>query len=203
MNWKGNFVPMFMLTDKSQGTPRRSFPRVVISGLLILVALLAGSLAKAQLNSNIATVNLAAILNTSLTVTAAPGLVNFALVRNGTATGSAAITVTTSWTLQPGTARVRTYAYFNSAAAALTDGAGNNIPSSMVSGSVNGGAFRAFTRNSPFAVGRSIRLSSTKINGGNRTGTHQDTLNLMIDTTGLGLPAANYTGVLNIQARAL
>jgi hypothetical protein len=203
MHYKRNLVSMFRLAHKSKVKARRIFSRGAISGFPILLLLLAGSPAHAQLNSNIAGVNLAATLATSLRVTASPGLVNFALVRNGAVTGSSVITVNTSWTLNPGFARVRVYAYFTSAAAALTDGAGDNIPSSSVSGSANGGAFRPFTGGSPYAAGSSIRLSTTRIRGNNTTGTHVDTLNMMISTVGLNLPAGNYTGVLNIQARAL
>jgi hypothetical protein len=171
--------------------------------LPVLILLLAGTPARAQLNSNIAGVNLAANLTTSLTVTASPGLINFALIPNGIANGSATITVNTSWTLSPSVGAVTTYAYFTSAAAALTDGAGDNIPSSSVSGSVNGGAFGTFTGASPFAAGSSITLSSIRILGNNKTGNHSDTLNMRISTVGLNLPAANYTGVLTIQAQAL
>lgn len=194
---------MLRLAHKSKGNTPRTFPRGAIAGLPILLLLLAGSPAHAQLNSNIAGVNLAANLATSLRVTASPGLVNFALVPNGTVTGSSVITVNTSWTLNPAVGRVRVYAYFTSAAVALTDGTGDNIPSSSVSGSINGGAFGAFTGASPFAAGSSIRLSSTRILGFNRTGTRTDTLNMRISTTGLNLPAATYTGVLNVQAQAL
>jgi hypothetical protein len=170
--------------------------------LLVLVLFLAASFAHAQLNSNIAGVNLAANLRTSLTVTATPGNVNFALVRNGAALGNVPITVNTSWKLRPGTRRVTTYAYFTTSAAALTDGAGDNIPSSKVSGSVNGGAFTAFTGNSPFAAGSSLTLSLIRIRRRTTTGNQSDTLNLMISTVGLTLPPGTYTGVLNIQAQA-
>ena len=188
---------------KSEGNAPRMFLRGAIFCLPILMLLLAGTPAQAQLSSNIAGVNLAANLTTSLTVTASPGLVNFPLVRNGIANGSATITVNTSWTVNFLIGTVKTYAYFTSAAAALTDGAGDNIPSSSVSGSVNGGAFGAFTGASPFAAGSSITLSSTTIFLFNTTGNHSDTLNMRINTTGLNLPAGNYTGVLIIQAQAL
>ena len=182
--------------------PRRTL-RLLVPVLAVLGIILAGSPARAQLNSNIAGVNLAANLTTSLTITASPGLVNFALIPNGTATGSVPITVNVSWTLRPSVGAVKTYAYFTSAAVALTDGAADNIPSSSVSGSVNGGAYGAFTGASPFAASSSITLSSIRILGNNKTGNHTDTLNLQISTIGLTLPAGTYTGVLNIQAQAL
>jgi len=171
------------------------------AALLILCPL--ASLAGAQVNSNIAGVTLAATLNTSLTVIAAPNSVNFALVANGIANGSTAVTVTTIWALHPSIGSVTLYAYFTSAAAALSNGAGTNIASSRVAGSANGGAFSSFTGNSPFAAGSSITLATWRILGNNRNGTRQDTLGLRIDTTGLALPAGAYTGVLNIRAQAL
>lgn len=188
---------------KSESSVRRIFLRGMIFCLPILILLLAGTPAHAQLNSNIAGVNLAANLTTSLTVTASPGLVNFPLVRSGIANGSTTITVNTSWTLSPSVGAVTTYAYFTSAAAALTDGAGDNISSSSVSGSVNGGAFTAFTGASPFAAGSSVTISTIRILGNNKSGNQTNTLNMRINTTGLNLPAANYTGVLTIQAQAL
>jgi hypothetical protein len=194
---------MFRLTDKSAGYAVHFSLHILIPALVILGIVTVASSAQAQVNSPSSGVNLNAVMSTSLTVKAAPGLVNFALVPSGTATGSSVITVTTAWTLRPSVGAVTTYAYFTSAAAALTDGGGDNIPSSSVSGSVNGGAFGAFTGASPFAAGSSITLSSTKILGNNRSSNHVDTLNLMISTVGLALPAATYTGVLNIQAQAI
>lgn len=191
----------------SANSTRNSVPptarQAVIPAVAILVLVLAVAPVHAQINSNLAGVNLNANMNTSLTVSASPGLVTFALVPNGAATGNSVINVTTSWTLKPSAGTVTVYAYFGSAASALTDGAADNIPSSSVSGSVNSGAFGAFTGASPFAAGSSITLSSWRILGFNRTGTHTDTLNLSISTVGLSLPAATYTGVLNIQAQAI
>jgi hypothetical protein len=175
---------------------------LLISGL-VAIALLTCPTSHAQLNANIANVNLNATLSTSLTVAAAPGLVNFNLVPNGSANGSATITITTAWTLRPSVGAVTTYAYFTSAASALSDGAGDNIPSAKVSGSPNGAAFVPVTANSPFAAGSSIQIFTERILGNNRTKTRNDTLDLQINTTGLNLPAGTYTGVLRIQAQAL
>ena len=197
------FWPPKKAKGEANGKRPRKAWRALVPVFAVLGILLAGSPARAQLNSNIAGVNLAADLTTSLTITASPGLVNFALIPNGTATGSVPVTVNVSWTLRPSVGAVTTYAYFTSAAVALTDGAADNIPSSSVSGSVNGGAYGAFTGASPFAATSSITLSSIRILGNNKTGTHTDTLNLQISTIGLTLPAGTYTGVLNIQAQAL
>ncbi len=171
--------------------------------LLGIAFALAPVRAAAQLKSNPAAVSLNATLNSSITITAAPGLVNFNLVRNGTATGSAPVSITTNWALPLIFGNIAEYAYFANPAAALTDGTNDNIPSASVSGSYNGGAFTAFTGSSPLAAGSSLTLFNQFFfifftNPGART----DTLNLQINTTGLNLPAATYTGVLHIQAQA-
>jgi hypothetical protein len=171
--------------------------------LLAAVLALCPSRADAQLKSNPAAVSLNATLSSGITITAAPGLVNFNLVRNGTATGSAPISITTSWTLPLIFGNISEYAYFTNSTAALTNGASNNIPSASVSGSLNGGAFTAFTGSSPLAAGSSITVFNQFFfifftNPGSRT----DSLNLQINTTGLSLPAGTYTGVLHIQAQA-
>lgn len=171
--------------------------------LLILVLAVCPERLSAQLKSNPAAVSLNATLNSSITITAAPGLVNFNLVRSGTATGSVPISITTTWTLPLVFGNIAEYAYFSNPAAALTDGASDNIPSANVAGSYNGGAYTAFTGSSPLAAGSSLTLFNQFFfifftNPGTRT----DTLNLQINTTGLNLPAATYTGVLHIQAQA-
>jgi hypothetical protein len=194
---------MLSTRNNSADGQARGAVRTLVLGIVALAFLLAGAPARAQVNSFVGSVNLNATLTTSLTVNASPGLVNFALVPSGTATGSAVVNVTTAWTLKPSVGAVTTYAYFTAAATALTDGSGDNIPSANVSGSVNGGAFGAFTGASPFGAGTSVTLSSTRILGNNRTGSHTDTLNLRINTAGLSLPAGTYTGVLNIEAQAL
>jgi hypothetical protein len=175
--------------------------------VLVLAAVFAliPSKAIAQLNSKIANVTLNAILNSSITITAAPGLVNFPLVPSGATTGSSPITITSKWVLPVLFGTVNEYAYFSSPASALADGAGDNIPSANVSGSFNGGTFTAFTGTSPFAAGSSMTLFSQFIFVlfGDTTATRTDSLNLMINTTGLNLPAGTYTGVLHIQAQEI
>jgi hypothetical protein len=176
-------------------------------GLALSLAVAALSLVpmsgSAQLNSKVANVSLNASLSTAITVTAAPGVVNFALLRSGISTGSAPISITTTWTLPFFIGTVKEYAYFTSAASALADGAGDNIPSANVSGSVNGGAFTAFTGASPFAAGSSLAIFNQFIFFLNINATRTDSVNLRIDTTGLNLPAGAYTGVLHIQAQGL
>ena len=173
----------------------------VFLGVLALVLAAAPS-SQAQLNSNTATVNLNAVLGESLTVTASPGTVNFTLVPSGPVNGSAPVAIQTQWALAAGRTNVSLYAYFASATA-LTDGVGDNIPTSSVFGSVNGGAYGAFTNVDVFSA-NGITVFSQAVGGaGTFNVTRNDTVGLRIDTTGLSLPANTYTGVLNVRAQAI
>ena len=166
--------------------------------------LAAAPLSHAQLNSNQATVNLNANMSESLSVTAAPGTVNFNLPASGIAPGSAPVVVNTSWVLSPARTAVSVYAFLGSAPAALTDGAGNNIASSRVSGSVNAGPMGPFTGASPFSGATAITVvNALAITNANRNANRSDNVALQIDTTGLGLPSGIYTGVMTIQAQAI
>ncbi len=157
----------------------------------------------AQLNSNVANVNLNAPLAESLTVAAGPATVNFTLVPNGSAAGSAPVSITTTWALAKTRTSVKLYAYFASANA-LTDGAGDNIPTANVTGSVNGGAAAPFTSATPFAAnGMTVFTQAIGAAGTYNMSHGPDTIALTINTSGLALPAATYTGVLNIEAQAL
>ncbi len=181
--------------------PRAALLFVLLSGLLASGGF--PTTAYAQVNATIGNVNLNANLATSLTVSAAPGSVNFALPPNGVANGSATINITTTWALSPSSGRVTLWGYFSSAAAALSDGAGDNIPSSSISGSPNAGAFTPFTGAGPFAAGSSLQIVSFRVLGFNKSGTRSDTLDMRISTAGLNLPAGNYAGTLKIQAQAI
>ncbi len=161
------------------------------------------SCANAQLNSNTSSVTLSAPLLETLTVAAAPTTVTFVLVGNGTSTGSTAVSITTTWILAVTRSNVKLYGYFGSASAALTDGASHNIPTSSVLGSVNSGAFTAFTGNSPFGTGTSLQIFSQAVSGATLNSNRTDSLALEIDTVGLNLPSATYTGTLTLQAQAI
>ena len=179
---------------------RRSFWVALVASSVILFPDVP---AHAQLSSNPAAVNLQAVLASSLSVSTSPSLVNFTLVSGGTASGSSPLSITTSWVLRPNVGNVTLYAYFTSPSVALTDGAGDSIPSANVQGSPNGGAFRPFTGASPFAPGSSLTIFRVTIVGRNRSLTRRDTLDLRINTTGLSLPAGTYTGLLRLQAEAI
>jgi hypothetical protein len=157
----------------------------------------------AQVNSNIANVLLNAPLAESVTIAAGPGTVNFTLVPNGPAAGSAPVTVTTSWALLKTRTSVKLYGYFASANA-LNDGAGDNIPNTSVKASVNGGALTAFNTGTPYGGNFGMTFFNQAITAANANSSHgPDSIALTIDTTGLALPAGTYTGTLIIEAQAL
>jgi hypothetical protein len=172
---------------------------MILGALALLLALAPAS--HAQVNSNTATVNLNAVLAETITIAAGPATVNFTLVPNGTAAGSAPVSVTTQWSLATTRTDIGLYAYF-STANALTDGAGDNIPTGSVTGSVDSAPAGTFTGATPFGANGMTVFSQT-LGVGSYNSTRSDTIDLSIDTTGLGLPSATYTGTLNLQAQAI
>jgi hypothetical protein len=181
------------------------FIRVVTLALAVTGA---ASLASAQaLNSGAQGIAINATLNESLTLSLSANAVNFNLTAGSAANaGSANITATTRWVLRPGRTALGVYAYFGSAAAALTDGAGNNIPSSAFKISDNAGASTALTATEPFgAANAGLQLANVALTAANRASNRTDVMAFNIDlSTGTlpQLPAAIYTGTLNIQAQA-
>lgn len=179
------------------------------TGLLVaaLVALMPQA-SLAQFDSNAAAVTLTATLNESMTMTASPSEVTFALAPSGEAEGSVPVTVTTNWVLGSNRTSVNVYAYFASATNALIDGGGNSIDSQHVFGLVATGSptiFTPFAETGPFgAAGASLKLYSEGLSVNNFSKTRNDNLRLKIDLTAVpATPAGVYVGTLNLQARAL
>jgi len=156
-------------------------------------------------NSGASTIALNAVLSDSITLTLSGNAVNFTLV-GGSANnpGNTGITATTTWLLRPSVNSLRLYAFFSSSTAALSDGAGHNIPSTDFQISDNGGAFTALTNTVPFGgANAGLQLSSVPIRGYNKTGTHSDVMTFNINLAPLpSLPAGVYTGTLTILAQA-
>ena len=173
--------------------------------------------AHAQVNSTAGTIVLNARMTESLTVTVRGGAaVNFALLANTAVNaGSTISTIRTAWVLRPGRTRVRVWAWVPNGAAALTNGVGNNIPASAVSAAAAGsgsagGALNAVTSGGAGvpafvtpAAATGVQIGQVRINRRNRTGNTTTRLTWNINTTGVPqLPAAAYTGTVNIQAQA-
>jgi len=176
--------------------------RVAVVGLALTFAV---SMASAQLNSGAQTIALNANLTESLTVTLSASAVNFTLAAGAASNpGSTNVTATTAWTVKPGRTAVGVYAYFGSSAAALTDGAGNNIPSADFFIADNGGASTALTNTVAFGgANGGLQLANVAITGANKNSNRTDVMAFNINLSTLPqLPANTYTGTLNIQAQA-
>ena len=175
--------------------------------LLLVLGMLSAIPGRAQvLNSAAGTITLNAVLSQSVSVTLSANAVNFTLTGGSASNpGSTSITATTVWTLKPSVGSVKLYAFFSNSASALTDGAGNNIPSANFQISNNGGGFQALTNTVPFGgANAGLQLSSTPILGNNKTGSRNDVMNFNINLAPLpNLPANTYTGTLTIQAQAI
>ena len=181
-----------------------------ITRLAVIALVVTGfaSLASAQaLNSGASPIAITATLGESLTLNLSAAAVSFPLVAGSNANaGSTTITATTAWVLKPGRTAVGLYAYFGSAAAALTDGSGDNIPSSAFKISTATLASTGLTAATPFNAALSgLQLANVAITATNRAANRSDVMTFNIDlSTGTlpQLPAAAYTGTLNIQAQA-
>ena len=176
--------------------------------VLLLVAVLAairGPAFAQVLNTGAQAIALNAKLDESLTLTLSANSVNFVLTA-GSATnpGNTGVTATTTWTSKPGR-NLSLYGYFFSSTAALTDGAGNNIPSADFEISDNGGAYAGLNNSVPFgAPGAGLQLFTMKITGRSKTGTHIDDLLFNINLSTIPqLPAGTYTGVLSVRAQII
>jgi hypothetical protein len=183
----------------------KNMARVAVIALIIAAA---SSMASAQvLNSGAQAITLNATLAESLTLSLTANSVNFSLT-SGAATnaGSTNITATTAWTLKASRTAVGVFAYFTTATAALTDGAGNNIPSSAFFIADNGGTSTALTNSVAFGgANGGFQLANVPITTTNRAGNRTDIMAFNINLSGgtlPQLPAGTYTGTLNIQAQA-
>ena len=175
-----------------------------IAAFLLAITFTA-TFASAQLSSGAQPITLTASLSESLTVSLSASAVNFTLAAGSAANaGSTGITATTKWVLKPSRTAVGVYAYFASAAAALTDGAGDNIPSSDFYIADNAGASTALTATVPFGGALAgLQLANVPITAANRNASRTDAMAFNINLSTLpALPAATYTGTLNIQAQA-
>ena len=142
----------------------------------------------------------------TLTIALSASAVNFSLVRaSATNLGNISINVTSSWVIGGQHRNMTVYCYFANANAALTDGAGDNIPSSAFSISTNGTAFRPLIISEVFGganAGRRV-IADIPITG---TGHRTDNVVFNIDlSTGTlpNLPPGTYTGTLTVRAQAV
>ncbi len=181
--------------------------RIFWAAMVGVALTLSASVSSAQLNSGAQAIALNANLAESLSLTLSANTVNFALSAGSASNpGSGGVTATTTWTLAPGRTSVGVYAYFTSATAALTDGAGDNIPSSAFYIADNAGASTSLTNTVAYgAANAGLKLATVAITGANRSSSRTDAMTFNINLSGgtlPQLPANTYTGTLNIQAQA-
>lgn len=177
--------------------------------ILALIAFLttAWISASAQaVNSGAQTIALNANLSESVSLTLSANAVNFNLTAGSANNpGSTSITATTTWMLRPNRGSLSVYAFFANSASALSDGAGNNIPSADFQISDNGAALQALTNTVPFGgANAGLQLANVRILGNNKQGSRSDTMNFNINLGTLpSLPAGAYTGTLTIQVQVI
>jgi len=176
-------------------------------GFVLALAMVIFSIAtQAQvIASGVQTITLNANLSESISVNLSNNSVSFTLTPGSTSNnGSTGVTATTNWISKPGR-NLSVYAYFSSSTAALSDGAGDNIPSSAFQISDNAGAYTPLTNTVAFGgASAGLQLYNVKITGTNKTGNHIDDMLFNIDLSTLPqLPAGTYAGTLNIQAQVI
>lgn len=171
-----------------------------------LLLMLSAAMVQAQvINSGAQTITLNALLVDSMSITLSGNTVNFTLTAgSATNAGSTGITATTSWISRPGR-NLSVDASFASSAAALTDGAGDNIPSADFSINDNGAGNAPLTNTVTFGGATAgLQLYTVKITGTNKTGSHVDNMLFNIDLSSIPqLPAGTYTGTLSIQGQII
>ena len=176
-----------------------------MAALLLATAMFTAPAGAQVRNSGASPIALNAVLSDSISLRLSGNAVNFTLVGGSpTNPGSTGITATTTWILRPSVNSLKLYAFFSSSTAALSDGAGHNIPSTDFQISANGGAFTPLTNTVAFGgANAGLQVSSVPIRGNNKTGTNSDVMAFNINLAPLpNLPAGVYTGTLTIQAQA-
>lgn len=176
----------------------------------ILLALIAIFAFRArELSAQAHVISLVATAPGALSVTVQSGAVQTiaGVVDNSVNSFPSPVVIQTSWNVNPGqTNTVNLIAYFSVPAQALVGGS-IQIPSSRILGRVSTGLPTTFTALTQAAVGGvgtaggSLRLFSLNINGANKDASRTDNLELQLNLVGFPtLPAASYTGVLNLRA---
>jgi hypothetical protein len=167
----------------------------------VLVLLASGALA--QNNSAVSSVTITATLPETLTVSLDQIAITFALTA-GSATnpGNTAVVATTSWALAAGRTDVKLYAYFDTAAAALSQGA-VDIAGTTITAKVGGVSAGNFATDLSLP-GTGLTIFDQVITAANLIGSNSSSVALNIDLTSLpALPVGAYTGTLHFMAQTI
>lgn len=176
---------------------------VTLAALLILVSVPSDADA---IVSSTAAIQLSYVVGESVAVSGVPPSLTFSGAPTP-ATGT--LTSTITWVLLSTRVRVDSNLFFASPTAAMTDGAGHNIPSSQVYENLDGGTFGA-CNSSPFADTSSVAVTGAtcpngviiNITGSNLSGSQNDSYVLQLQGLSGSLPAGTYTGQINLVAGA-
>jgi len=162
--------------------------------------------ADASTSSNKVDVTLSGTVLQFITLTCAVPTVLFGTMTPGASnTAALPLSVISAWNLGSGQT-MTVYAYFDSATTAMTGTVtGQLLPTSLMKGSVNGGALQSFSSASPFTTGSTaLSMFSVAITSANLVSTRTDSLAMTLDLTSRSsLPADVYTGTMHLQAQAL
>lgn len=195
----------------------KNFRRLLVVAAGIALGMTISPNANAQLNSNAPTVTLNATLPESLTVSVTSGAtVTIPLTANTAANpGLSTSTIQTAWALTKGRTAVTVWAWVANGAAALTDGAGDNIAASQVTATATGSGSAGGALNTSASGGAGVpafitpaaatgvQIGSVAVTNANRASSTTTTLTWNINTVPTPqLPAATYSGTVNIQAQA-
>lgn len=183
--------------------------RTIRLAALATVVIAKTAAAQSGLLSNIPTVSLTAVKQTTLTVAINSGSsLNLAsLTDNAVNSFATPVNITTTWDINPSAAAVVLVGYFSSPSQALANGT-DYIASSLVKGRLGtSGLFNPFSgavvsggAASAGVAGGTLQLFSQSVNGANKKSNRTDDLYLQIDLTGQAATAGTYTGTLNLRA---
>ena len=179
--------------------------RFVLAGYAALLSCV--TLNAATVTSPRVDVALQALILNSITLTVVAPAVAFGVVTPGVTNAAPlaqAVSIVTAWNLGAGVS-LKLYAYFDSSTDALTGTTtGSLIPTSAMTGTVNGGSPQGFTATSPFTAGATaMQLYTQAVTSSNLVSTRTDALALTMNLTGLNPQADSYVGVMHLQAQAL
>lgn len=175
---------------------------------LFMLRLAAPRAAAGQVSSQAAKVNVS--MNVAESITIQPSvqtLAGFVYNASSGTTDQKTFQLTTSWNLAPGHTAMDANFWFSTPTAALTDGAGHNIPSSEFYLQVDAGTMQACNFNGAADVpaataGGTCNAGISYPISTQLTGSQTDTMTVELQGLPTNLSPANYTGVLNVQAGA-
>lgn len=181
-----------------------TFAALFISTMIAIAGM--PTAAAAQQHSNVAAANLTMTIGESITIIPPSQTVTLNYTQGQTTTPPSTFQVTTLWQLANTHTTLHINWFFATSSAALTAGAGANIPASQVFSNANGGAYSDCAHaNDPLVpsavsgatcnVGIVIPLSAA-----NYSAQETDTIGVELQGLSAALASGTYNGVLSIQA---